>query len=90
MSKVALNEGVGRAIYLATEDGMLGFEIVKGNDVQKIIIYEADPTLGINGAKAVVEDGVVYNLKGQKLGTSLKSLKPGLYILNGKKVLVRD
>jgi hypothetical protein len=90
VSKVALNEGVGRAIYLATEDGMLGFEIVKGNDVQKIIIYEADPTLGINGAKAVVEDGVVYNLKGQKLGTSLKSLKPGLYILNGKKVLVKD
>ena len=90
VSKVALNEGVGRAIYLATEDGMLGFEIVKGNDVQKIIIYEADPTLGINGAKAVAEDGVVYNLKGQKLGTSLKSLKPGLYILNGKKVLVKD
>jgi hypothetical protein len=90
VSKVALNEGVGRAIYLATEDGMLGFEIVKGNDIQKIIIYEADPTLGINGAKAVVEDGVVYNLKGQKLGTSLKSLKPGLYILNGKKVLVKD
>lgn len=40
IEKEALNEGVGRAIYQATEDGMIGFELVKGNAVKKITIYD--------------------------------------------------
>ena len=41
IEKEALNEGLGRAIYQASEDGMIGFELVKGNAVKKITIYEA-------------------------------------------------
>ena len=41
IEKVALNEETGRAIYQAGEDGMIGFELVKGNAVKKITIYEA-------------------------------------------------
>jgi len=40
IEKEALNEGVGRAIYLAQEDGMIGFELIKGNAVQQINVYE--------------------------------------------------
>ncbi|MBQ8127522.1 MAG: Ig-like domain-containing protein [Prevotella sp.] len=40
IEKTALNEGTGRAIYQADEDGMLGFELIKGNAVQQINIYE--------------------------------------------------
>ena len=43
IEKVALNEGVGRAIYLALEDGMIGFELVKGNAVKQINIYTVLP-----------------------------------------------
>ncbi len=38
--KTALNDGIGRAIYKMEEDGLLGFEITKGNAIQKIIVYE--------------------------------------------------
>ena len=50
IDKTALNEGKGRAIYLANEDGMIGFELVKGNAVKQINIYE----------KPVVEVGEDY------------------------------
>ena len=40
IEKTALNEGVGRAIYQADEDGMIGFELIKGNAIEKINIYE--------------------------------------------------
>jgi len=39
IAKTALNEGVGRAIYLADADGMVGFELDKGNAVTQINIY---------------------------------------------------
>ena len=40
ISKTALNEATGRAIYMADEDGMIGFELDKGNAVQQINIYQ--------------------------------------------------
>ena len=39
IEKTALNEGKGRAIYRADADGMVGFEIVKGNAIEQINIY---------------------------------------------------
>ncbi len=38
--KTALNEGTGRAIYRADGNGMIGFELVKGNAVQQINVYD--------------------------------------------------
>ena len=40
IEKTALNEGTGRAIYQADEDGMIGFELDKGNAVTAINVYE--------------------------------------------------
>jgi hypothetical protein len=42
--------------------------------------------LVIDGAKA---NGRVYNLNGQYVGNSLNGLQPGLYIQNGKKIVVK-
>lgn len=88
VEKAALNEGVGRAIYRANADGMIGFELVKGNAVQKIIVYD-DPTSISSLKAATIAEGTVYNLSGQKVSDSENGLKPGLYIIGGRKVVVK-
>ena len=57
IEKTALNEGAGRAIYQADEDGMIGFELVKGNAVKQINIYEFDYTNYIVNANLTGEGG---------------------------------
>jgi ABC-type ATPase involved in cell division len=54
-----------------------------------------DPTLGIveaktGNVKAIVADGI-YTLSGMKVGRAadMQNMKPGLYIVNGKKYLVK-
>ena len=39
--------------------------------------------------KASIEGMNVYNLKGQLVGTSAARLEKGIYIVNGKKVVIR-
>ena len=34
-------------------------------------------------------DGIVYSINGQRLGTSVKTLQPGIYVRNGKKFVVK-
>lgn len=51
-----------------------------------------DETTGIsdiNSEAAAKADGAVYNLQGVKVGTSLNGLPAGLYIQNGRKVVVK-
>jgi hypothetical protein len=38
---------------------------------------------------AAALEGDVFNLAGQRVGTSIEGLSKGLYIVNGKKVLVK-
>ena len=38
--KTPINQGIGRAIYVMKEDGLLGFEIDKGKAIEKINVYE--------------------------------------------------
>jgi hypothetical protein len=84
--KKTLNEGIGRAIYEMSEDGMIGFELDKGNAVQKVIVYELK-TVGIsNVIKAAAENGDVYDMQGRK---QTGNLRKGLYILNGKVISVK-
>ena len=44
---------------------------------------------GINGIDNVKTVEGVYNLQGVKMSNDLNTLAPGLYIINGKKVLIR-
>lgn len=53
--------------------------------------FVGDPAAGVESVTAdgVKADTRVYNLNGQFLGNSLTGLKKGVYIQNGKKVVVR-
>ena len=53
--------------------------------ITKLQIKKANVVTGINFVKAAIEDGAVYNLNGQKV---IKAQK-GLYIINGKKVVIK-
>jgi hypothetical protein len=61
---------------------------------EMIDVIKMDPSASTPDAiqSAVVEKNVpqgVYSITGVKVGNDFKSLKPGLYIVNGKKILVK-
>ena len=55
------------------------------------IRLEGEEITGINAINnGVAEDGAVYNLQGVKVSdTSMKNLPAGLYIMNGKKFIIK-
>ena len=55
------------------------------------IRLEGEEITGINAINnGVAEDGAVYNLQGVKVSdTSMKNLPAGLYIMNGKKLIIK-
>lgn len=52
--------------------------------------YDTTPT-GINQVETVKQSlhGKVFNLNGQFVGTSTEGLAKGIYIVNGKKVIIK-
>ncbi len=88
VAKKTLNEGIGHAIYQAEADGMIGFEIVVDNAVSKVVVY-TDIETAINSVEnknaAAKQSDAIYNLNGQKVEKAQK----GLYIIGGKKVIVK-
>lgn len=87
--------GAGNKLFKVTSGEMKGFRAA-------FVLNPATPAAGINvviegtttGIEDLVVDGVkangrVYNLNGQYVGNSLNGLQPGIYIQNGKKVVVK-
>lgn len=87
--------GAGNKLFKVTEGKMKGFRAA-------FVLNPATPAAGIKvvidgtttGIEDLVVDGVkangrVYNLNGQYVGNSLNGLQPGLYIQNGKKIVVK-
>ncbi|MEE0620881.1 MAG: hypothetical protein UC300_07900 [Prevotella sp.] len=87
--------GAGNKLFKVTEGKMKGFRAA-------FVLNPATPAAGIKvvidgtttGIEDLVVDGVkangrVYNLNGQYVGNSLNGLQPGIYIQNGKKVVVK-
>ena len=66
----------------ASEQSKLVRSVIGGDD--------EEGTTAIEDVNAAEEEstGVIYNLNGQKVGTSIKSLPRGIYIKNGKKISV--
>lgn len=62
--KTGLNEGVGRAIYKMDEDGLLGFELIKGNSVTSIIVYGEKGTDPENPYSVIWNEGATYGNEG--------------------------
>ena len=83
--KAALNEGAGRAIYEMLEDGAVGFEIEKGKAVKEVIVYEKVSNAIESVNTSAENSAAIYNLVGQKVMNAQK----GLYIINGKKYIVK-
>ena len=87
--------GAGNKLFKVTSGEMKGFRAA-------FVLTPATPAAGIKvvidgtttGIEDLVVDGVkangrVYNLNGQYVGNSLNGLQPGLYIQNGKKIVVK-
>lgn len=87
--------GAGNKLFKVTEGKMKGFRaafvLASGAEATKYkVVIDGTATgiedLVIDGVKA---NGRVYNLNGQFVGNSLNGLQPGLYIQNGKKIVVK-
>ena len=87
--------GAGNKLFKVTEGKMKGFRaafvLSSGAETTKYnVVIDGTATgiedLVIDGVKA---NGRVYNLNGQYVGNSLNGLQPGLYIQNGKKIVVK-
>lgn len=87
--------GAGNKLFKVTSGEMKGFRAA-------FVLNPATPAAGIKvvidgtatGIEDLVIDGIkangrVYNLNGQYVGNSLNGLQPGIYIQNGKKVVVK-
>lgn len=55
------------------------------------LTFSYDGSTGINQVESLKEAlrGKVYNLNGQLVGTSTEGLAKGVYIVNGKKVIIK-
>ena len=87
--------GAGNKLFKVTEGKMKGFRaafvLSSGAEATKYnVVIDGTATgiedLVIDGVKA---NGRVYNLNGQYVGNNLNGLQPGLYIQNGKKIVVK-
>ncbi|MCF2638153.1 hypothetical protein [Prevotella dentalis] len=87
--------GAGNKLFKVIEGEMKGFRaafvLSSGAEATKYnVVIDGTATgiedLVIDGVKA---NGRVYNLNGQYVGNSLNGLQPGLYIQNGKKIIVK-
>ena len=87
--------GAGNKLFKVTEGKMKGFRaafvLASGAEATGYrVVIDGTATgiedLVIDGVKA---NGRVYNLNGQYVGNSLNGLQPGLYIQNGKKIVVK-
>lgn len=87
--------GAENKLFKVTSGEMKGFRaafVLNSNAQPSAIKLVIDGTA--TGIEDLVIDGVkakgrVYNLNGQYVGNSLNGLQPGIYIQNGKKVVVK-
>lgn len=51
------------------------------------IKYTIDHTVGVSAITAV-KDGAIYNLQGVRVNTTVENLPAGIYVIDGKKILI--
>ena len=68
-------------------------KIIEKDNLHIFIYYDNNITDGIESittiAPVVKENNNIYSIDGRFVGTEKASLKSGLYIMNGKKVVVK-
>lgn len=60
-------------------------------DMSRVTLSFSYTTTGISQVEGIKKalQGKVYNLQGQCVGSSLQGLSKGVYIINGKKVIIK-
>ena len=76
----------GETITITSTPGYFGFKVLKNMVITKITIVTEESTTNVKGVAAdKQEDGTIYNLSGQRV----QNAKNGMYIIKGKKVMVK-
>lgn len=88
--------GDNNKFYVPTEDdckikALRGYFVVPEGAASKASINIEGETTAISGlhTTATQSNGKVYNLNGQYLGTDVNTLQKGIYLVNGKKLIVK-
>lgn len=88
--------GDNNKFYVPTEDdckikALRGYFVVPEGAASKASINIDGETTAISGlhVDATQSNGKVYNLNGQYLGTDVSTLQKGIYLVNGKKLIVK-
>ena len=87
--EIVLPEGYLNISYFDEATSTYGSGI--NNEVVYTVKYENGETSGVNTIGAAVENVIegIYNLQGVKVNKDLNGLSNGIYIINGKKVMIR-
>ena len=89
--------GPGNKFYIPTENkctlkALRGYFVAPSRESGALMSIRIDDTTtsiaALNG-NAVMTNGKVYNLSGQYVGNDVKKLQKGIYIVNGKKYIVK-
>ena len=74
-------------LWTTTQSSTPAPAMMFGNDITGV--DNGTTSIRVNGVDVTTTGGNVYSLNGQLVGTSLEGLAKGIYIVNGKKVMVK-
>lgn len=78
---------------MATVESVVGYFRVKGDEAEfTLISYKTTTPDGISSIEVAAKNAAVYNLNGAKvrnIGESVKGLAKGIYVVGGKKIVVK-
>ena len=78
---------------MATVESVVGYFRVKGDEAEfTLISYKTATPDGISSISVAAKNAAVYNLNGAKVlgaGESVKGLAKGIYVVGGKKIVVK-
>lgn len=93
-SNYAGNSLVGTCWYMTLSSASakkVSFSFEEENTPTAIEMVEMNPSMSDNAVAGGRNSNFIYNLSGQRVAMKdqVKSLKPGIYVCNGKKIIVR-
>ena len=94
-AKAEIADGTGslEESMMATVESVVGYFRVKGDEAEfTLISYKTATPDGISSISVAAKNAAVYNLNGAKVlgaGESVKGLAKGIYVVGGKKIVVK-
>ena len=94
-AKAEIADGTGslEESMMATVESVVGYFRIKGDEAEfTLISYKTATPDGISALEVAAKNAAVYNLNGAKVlgaGESVKGLAKGIYVVGGKKIVVK-